>query len=91
MKRWKVIKIGVMSVCLMTLVACSTIETKLIKQPLLCPITTACQQITVNITTNKDLVMALHKSLNQTDICVTAYQQLKDCINIHNKGDNNEN
>lgn len=73
--------------CLTTLVACSTTETKLIKQPIFCPITTACQQISVNITTNKDLVMALHKSLAQTDICVTAYQQLKDCINIHNKGD----
>lgn len=77
--------------CLAMLVACSTTETKLTKQPIFCPITTACQQITVNITTNKDLVMALHKSLAQTDICVTAYQQLKHCINIHNKGDNNEN
>lgn len=77
--------------CLATLVACSTTEIKLIKQPLLCPTTVACQQIAVNITTNKDLVMALHKSLAQTDICVTAYQQLKHCINIHNKGDNNEN
>ncbi|MFU2081996.1 Rz1-like lysis system protein LysC [Gallibacterium anatis] len=77
--------------CLTTLVACSTTEIKLIKQPLLCPTTAACQQIAVNITTNKDLVMALHKSLAQTDICVTAYQQLKHCINTHNKGDNNEN
>lgn len=73
--------------CLAMLVACSTTETKLIKQPIFCPTTVACQQISVNITTNKDLVMALHKSLNQTDICVTAYQQLTNCINIHNKGD----
>lgn len=77
--------------CLAMLVACSTTEIKLIKQPLLCPTTAACQQIAVHITTNKDLVMALHKSLAQTDICVTAYQQLKHCINTHNKGDNNEN
>lgn len=75
----------------MTLVACSTIETKLIKQPIFCPTTAACQQIAVHITTNKDLVMALHKSLNQTDICVTAYQQLKHCINQHNQETNNEN
>lgn len=77
--------------CLAMLVACSTTEIKLIKQPLLCPTTAACQQITVNITTNKDLVMALHKSLAQTDICVTAYQQLKHCINQHNQETKNEN
>lgn len=80
-----------MSVCLMTLVACSTTETKLTKQPIFCPITTACQQIAVHITTNKDLVMALHKSLAQTDICVTVYQQLKHCINQHNQETKNEN
>lgn len=77
--------------CLAMLVACSTTEIKLIKQPLLCPTTVACQQIAVNITTNKDLVMALHKSLAQTDICVTVYQQLKHCINQHNQETKNEN
>lgn len=77
--------------CLAMLVACSTTEIKLIKQPLLCPTTVACQQIAVNITTNKDLVMALHNSLAQTDICVTVYQQLKHCINQHNQETSNEN
>lgn len=77
--------------CLAMLVACSTTEIKLIKQSLLCPTTVACQQIAVNITTNKDLVMALHKSLAQTDICVTVYQQLKHCINQHNQETKNEN
>ncbi|WP_443091371.1 Rz1-like lysis system protein LysC [Basfia succiniciproducens] len=84
--RYKKMKIGAMSACLMTLVACSTNEKPPIKQPILCPTaSTTCKQLNVNIKTNADLANALDASLNMTELCITENIALKNCISDFNK------
>ncbi|WP_424765414.1 Rz1-like lysis system protein LysC [Necropsobacter rosorum] len=74
------IKTGAILMCLMISAGCSTNEKIPVKQPLLCPQTDNCRQITVSIQKNRDFATALDKSLNQTDLCVLENTALKKCI-----------
>lgn len=82
--RYKKIKIGVISLCLMMSAACSTKVTP-VKSKLLCPTENRCNQINVSVKTNRDLVIMLNQSLHQTDLCKIENDALKRCIADFNR------
>ncbi|WP_424404821.1 Rz1-like lysis system protein LysC [Pasteurella sp. PK-2025] len=78
----KTIKIGAISLCLMTLNACST---KPVSPPILCPQTATCGDVSLHIHTNKDLAQALLKTHNMLQFCLLENNALKNCIDDFNK------
>ncbi|WP_439257142.1 Rz1-like lysis system protein LysC [Lonepinella sp. BR2271] len=84
---YKIIKVGVIALCLMMLVGCSSnVEIVPIQAKILCPTTNHCQAVTLkDIKTNRDLALALDHALNQTDLCVTELQALTQCIDTFNQ------
>ncbi|WP_413789431.1 Rz1-like lysis system protein LysC [Gallibacterium faecale] len=76
----KTIKTGVISLCLMTLAACSTPK-KPTTNHLICPQSNQCQTPNVQIKTNGDLVTTLADALNTIEICKIEKQSLINCLN----------
>lgn len=85
------IKFGLMAACLMMLLACSTTEPQVNNLQLICPQTTECRPLNVNINTNGDLAESLNKALDRLDICTTAYASINKCITDFNNQNEKEN
>ncbi|OOF81707.1 hypothetical protein BKG97_02245 [Rodentibacter caecimuris] len=66
------------------LLACSTTELKPNNLRLICPQTTECRQLRVNIQTNGDLADSLNQALDRLEICTTAYSAINKCITDFN-------
>ncbi|WIM85052.1 Rz1-like lysis system protein LysC [Gallibacterium anatis] len=79
----KIIKAGVISLCLATLAACST-PPKATTERLICPQSHQCRTPLVDIKTNGDLVATLAEALNTIELCKIENRILKDCINGSN-------
>ncbi|THA14539.1 Rz1-like lysis system protein LysC [Rodentibacter pneumotropicus] len=62
------------------LLACSTTEPKPNNLRLICPQTTECRALSVNIRTNGDLANGLNQALDRLEICTTAYTTVNQCI-----------
>ena len=82
--RYKTIKTGAISLCLMILNACSAPPT-IVKQPILCPQVSDCGDVHFNIQTNRDLALALNHSINMLRLCVFENYKLKQCIHDYNQ------
>ncbi|WP_235961567.1 Rz1-like lysis system protein LysC [Spirabiliibacterium mucosae] len=84
----RIIKAGLIAVCLLALHACSTNEAQpvVLNTPLLCPQVSECKAQTPHITTNKDLVMALDNALNGLEQCEIINRTLQNCIAHYNNG-----
>ena len=63
------IKFGLMAACLMMLLACSTKEPQVNNLQLICPQTTECRPLSVNIKTNGDLADGLNQALDRIETC----------------------
>ncbi|WP_228550053.1 Rz1-like lysis system protein LysC [Rodentibacter haemolyticus] len=66
------------------LLACSTTAPTVNNPPLICPQTTECRALQVNIRTNGDLAESLNQALDRLDICTTAYTAVNKCITDFN-------
>ncbi|WP_255618270.1 MULTISPECIES: Rz1-like lysis system protein LysC [Rodentibacter] len=64
--------------------ACSTTP-QIIKQPILCPQTAECGQISPQIRTNGDLAQAYQQARQKLNLCVIENDSLKNCIEEFNK------
>lgn len=80
----KIIKLGLVSACLMILIACSKAATTPPKVRLICPQTTECRAITTKTRTNGQLVQSLNSALDMIDVCLVAQQATQKCINDFN-------
>nr|DAS24929.1 MAG TPA: hypothetical protein [Caudoviricetes sp.] len=58
---------------------------------MICPQTTECRALSVNIRTNGDLAESLNKALDRLDICTTAYASINKCITDFNNQNEKEN
>ncbi|HHF3597498.1 TPA: Rz1-like lysis system protein LysC [Haemophilus influenzae] len=85
------IKIGLMATCLTMLLACSTTAPKSNNIRLICPQTTECRALSVNIRTNGDLAEGLNQALDRLEICTTAYTAITKCITDFNNQNQKEN
>lgn len=84
------IKIGLMAACLTMLLACSTTAPKPNNIQLICPQTTECRPLSVNIRTNGDLADGLNQALDRLEICTTAYAAINKCITDFNNQNRNQ-
>ena len=84
------IKIGLMAACLTMLLACSTTAPKPNNIRLICPQTTECRALSVNIRTNGDLADGLNQALDRLEICTTAYEAINKCITDFNNQNRNQ-
>ena len=86
---WKNKKHGLLSLCLMALVGCSSNERthyQTVKpNPLLCPTHDSCQMPSVEVKTNADLARSLDKALTQIELCQIQLNALSECITEYNK------
>ncbi|WP_143531099.1 Rz1-like lysis system protein LysC [Rodentibacter ratti] len=83
------IKIGLLAACLAMLPACSTTAPPTNKARLICPQTTECRPLKVNIQTNGDLADSLNHALDRLEICTTAYTAVSQCITDFNNQSRN--
>ena len=75
------INLGLISGCLMTLIACSKSATpQPQKVKLICPQTTECRAITTKTRTNGQLAQSLKNALDMIDVCLVAHQSTQQCI-----------
>ncbi|WP_303011567.1 Rz1-like lysis system protein LysC [Rodentibacter pneumotropicus] len=79
-----------MSLYLPMLLACSTTEPKPNNLRLICPQTTECRALSVNIRTNGDLADGLNQALDRLEICTTAYTAVNKCITDFNNQNGNQ-
>lgn len=84
------IKFGLMAACLMMLLACSTTEPQVNNLQLICPQTTECRPLNVNIKTNGDLADGLNQALDRIETCTTAYMAMDKCIKDFNNQNRNQ-
>nr|DAT78096.1 MAG TPA: hypothetical protein [Caudoviricetes sp.] len=57
---------------------------------MICPQTTECRPLSMNIRTNGDLAESLNKALDRLDICTTAYASINKCITDFNNQSRNQ-
>lgn len=79
-----------MAACLMMLLACSTTEPQVNNLQLICPQTTECRPLSVNIKTNGDLADGLNQALDRIETCTTAYTAMDKCIKDFNNQNRNQ-
>ncbi|WP_138571530.1 Rz1-like lysis system protein LysC [Haemophilus influenzae] len=68
----------------MMLLACSTSVPQRNNLKLICPQTTECRALSVNIRINGDLAESLNQALDRLEICTTAYTAITKCITDFN-------
>ncbi|WP_033259671.1 Rz1-like lysis system protein LysC [Rodentibacter pneumotropicus] len=69
--------------------ACSTTAPPT-KVRLICPQTTECRPLKVNIQTNGDLADGLNQALDRLEVCTTAYTAVNKCITDFNNQSKNQ-
>ena len=74
----------------MMLLACSTKEPQVNNLQLICPQTTECRPLSVNIKTNGDLADGLNQALDCIETCTTAYTAMDKCIKDFNNQNRNQ-
>lgn len=79
-----------MAACLMMLLACSTTEPQVNNLQLICPQTTECRPLNVNINTNGDLAESLNQALDRLEICTKSYVAINKCITDFNNQTRNQ-
>ncbi|WP_369074427.1 Rz1-like lysis system protein LysC [Muribacter muris] len=91
---WKNSKIGLSSLCLIALAACSNRGQVNISKPnpLICPSENHCRQPNLHhLNTNGDLIKALDQSLTTIELCQIQLQAYQQCIEIYNTTQSKQN
>lgn len=91
---WKITKTGVISLCLLALVGCSTTENvryqPIKPPPLICPKSHQCQIPPFHIQNNGDLAKTLDHTLTVIELCEIELQAWEKCVDEFNQRNGNE-